>query len=545
MSFRALLPERTDFSVMRRSWRGDIPAGLTVGIVALPLALAFGISSGVGAAAGLVTAVIAGIVAAFFGGSHVQVSGPTGAMTVVLAPIVALHGAGSVAFICLLAGVIMMIAGSLQLGRAINFIPWPVIEGFTAGIAAIIFLQQVPAALDVAAPAGKSPVYAALAAVQDMDWAAARWSLAAVAIVAVMMTGSRLLHRGIPGSLIAVVAVAFAAELLDAPLARIGALPDSLPVPVVPHIGLDTAGALVPAALAVAALASIESLLSAKVASTMSDTGDPKPDRELFGQGLASIVSGLFGGMPATGAIARTAVNVNAGGRSRLASFTHAILLLAIVYLLSGTVSRIPLAALAGVLMVVAVRMVDRSAVKALVTSTRSGTAVFTVTLAVTVMFDLIEAVQIGVVVAAVFSLHAIAGTSGAHRDPLPGPAHEGDERIALFRLNGSVFFAAVDRVLDDVRAIEDIDVAIISLAGVTMLDSTAARKLAELITTLERRGITVLVKGIRDDHQRMAHNVGVVDSLRHHKHLFADLEPAVAHARLHVARAKAALPAA
>lgn len=538
MRIRSLLPVRADYSLMRDSWRGDVLAGLTVGIVALPLALAFGISSGVGAAAGLVTAVVAGIIAAIFGGSHVQVSGPTGAMTVVLAPIVAIHGPGSIAFVCLLAGAIMMVAGALQLGRIINFIPWPVIEGFTAGIAVIIFLQQVPAALDVTAAVGKSPAYAAWAALQDTDWASAGWSLAAVAAVALLMIGFRWIHHSIPGSLIAVVVVAFAAELLDAPLARIGALPDSLPAPIIPHIGFATAGTLIPAALAVAALASIESLLSAKVASTMSDTGDPKPDRELFGQGLASIVSGMFGGMPATGAIARTAVNVNAGGRSRLASVIHAILLLAVVYLLSTTVSRIPLAALSGVLMVVAIRMIDLGAAKALVMSTKSGTAVFAVTLGVTVMFDLVEAVEIGLVVAAVFALHAISLTSGAHRDPLPGPAHIDDERIALFRLNGLVFFAAADRVLEDVHAIDDIDVVIISMAGVTMLDSTAARKLGELITTLERRGVTVLVKGIRESHQRMADKVGVVDSLRHHKHLFTHLAPAVEHARSHVNRA-------
>lgn len=541
MNLRALLPQKADLETLPGSWKGDVVAGLTVGIVALPLALAFGVSSGVGAAAGLVTAIVAGFVAAVFGGSHIQVSGPTGAMAVVLAPIVATYGASSVALVAVMAGVILCGAALFGLGRAINFIPWPVIEGFTTGIAIIIFLQQVPAALDVPAEVGSNAATAAwtsLRAAWESPAASTGWALGAVGAVAAIMVVSRRIHPAVPGSLVAIVVVSTLAEVFDAPLARIGALPDTLPAPAVPTASLDSLNTLIGAALTVAALAGIESLLSVKVASTMSDTGVPQPDRELVGQGLASIASGFFGGMPATGAIARTAVNINAGARSRLAALVHAALLLTVVYLLAPAVSRIPLAALSGVLVVVAIRMIDVEAARSIAASTKSGSLTYVVTTGVTVAFDLIEAVEIGVVIAAFFALRAVAMTSGAHREQIPGVAMPGDERIALFRLNGSVFFGAADRVLEDVHAIDGIDVVIVRMSQVTLLDATGARKLSELVTTLERRGVTVLIKGIQDKHMKLAATTGVIGSLRHANHLFNELEPAIAHARSHVNRA-------
>jgi SulP family sulfate permease len=540
------LPTATDLLPMRTSWKADITAGLTVGIVALPLALAFGVTSGVGAAAGLVTAVIAGFVAAVFGGSHVQVSGPTGAMAVVLAPIVASHGAASVGTIALIAGIILVVASALRLGQIINLIPWPVIEGFTAGIAIIIFLQQVPAAISVAPEIGQN---AAVAAWNGMTQAVRSgssdvlWTVAIAAVVAATMIVSRRIHPSIPGSLIGVIAATVFAALAGAPVARIGALPDSLPAPSMPPISLDSMDTLFTAALAVAALAGIESLLSIKVAASMADTGIPEPNRELFGQGLASVAAGVFGGMPATGAIARTAVNINAGGRSRLAAVIHAALLLAVVYLLAPAVSLIPLSALAGVLMVVTVGMIDLGAARAIFTSSRSGAFIYLVTAAVTVSFDLIEAVEIGVVVAAFFALRAVAMNSVARREQLPGVAQPGDERIALYRLDGSLFFGAADRVLDQVQDGSDSEVIVLRMSQVSFLDATGARKLAELVTTLERRGVTVLVKGIRDAHMKLATQAGLVGSLRHPNHLFDDLDSAVAHARSHIARGASGPP--
>ena len=543
---RALLPGRGDYAGLRASWRSDLVAGLTVGIVALPLALAFGVSSGAGAASGWITAVVAGRVAAVFGGSHVQVSGPTGAMVVVLAPVIAAHGLGALAAVSVLAGLIVLAAGALKLGRVVTFLPWPVIEGFTVGIAAIIFLQQVPAALATDGGDSTNAVLAAVHAAGAVNAAGAGWvstgaSLGIVAVVAAVMVLAPKIHPRLPGSLVAIVLASVIAEVFALPVARIGALPTSLPAPALPVLNMEILSALVGPAATIAALAAIESLLSARVASSISDTGAYDADRELFGQGLASIASGFFGGMPATGAIARTAVNIRSGGRTRAAAITHALVLLAVVYLATSVVSRIPLAALAGVLMVTAARMVSLPTLRAVIGSTRADTIVFFVTAVITVSFDLIEAVEIGIVVAAFFALRSLVRSSGVHREEIPGPIMDGDEHIALFRLDGALFFGAAERVLERVTDIRNVDVVILRMSQLQILDATGARVITDIIQALERRGITVLIKGIQDRHLHLATKVGVIESLRHHKHLFSDLPAAVEHARSHVSRAAAA----
>jgi SulP family sulfate permease len=538
---RAFLPGRQDYALLPRTWKGDLLAGVSFGIVALPLALAFGVSSGAGAASGLITAVIAGVIAAVFGGSNIQVSGPTGAMVVVLGPVIAAHGLGALAAVSVLAGVIVVAAGLLKLGRVVTFLPWPVIEGFTVGIAAIIFVQQVPAAFGVKpGPSGNAVV----SAIQALGAASATSILAPVAVVglvAVIMVAAPRIHPRLPGSLIAIIIGSVAAQMLELPVTRFGALPDSLPAPVMPSLDLATITGLAGSAATIAALAAIESLLSARVAASISDTGPYDADRELLGQGLASVASGFFGGMPATGAIARTAVNLRSGGRTRLAAITHALVLLAVVYLATGPVSRIPLAALAGVLMVTATRMVSLKTLRSVIGSTRADAVVFFVTALITVSFDLIEAVEIGIAVAAFFALRALVRSSGVHREEIPGPVHEGDEHIGVFRLDGAQFFAAAERVLDRVSAIRNVDVVIIRMSQLQILDATGARTITDIVQALERRGITVLIKGIQDRHLRLVTQVGVLDSLRHHKHLFTELAPAVEHARSHVARARAA----
>ncbi|WP_439594141.1 SulP family inorganic anion transporter [Microbacterium sp.] len=537
-SLRSLLPRREDYRGLHRSWRGDLLAGITVGIVALPLALAFGVSSGVGAEAGLITAIVAGLVAAVFGGSNVQVSGPTGAMVVVLAPIVVTHGAGSVVVVSLLAGVIVLTAGVLRWGRTVSYIPWPVIEGFTVGIGVIIFLQQVPAAVGESGSGhGGNAVIAAVQSVLAAEWPQALLPLGAVATVAIiMLTLSRLSGR-IPASFIAIVVVTAVTALLGLPLPAIGELPQSLPLPSFPTIDLEGLSSLIGPAFAVAALAAIESLLSARVAASISDTGPVNADRELVGQGLASIAAGLFGGMPATGAIARTAVNVRAGARTRLSAIVHSIALLAVVYLATSVVAVIPLAALAGVLMVTAAHMASPATITMVMRSTRADAAVFVITAVITVSFDLIVAVGIGIAVAAFFALRALSRASGVHREELPGPPAAGDERIALFRIDGSLFFGASDRILERISDHDGIDVVILRLSQLQLIDATGARTLTELSTALERRGVTVLIKGIRPEHAAVLERLGVIASLRDRRHLFTELEPAIAHARSHVDR--------
>ncbi len=412
-----LLPHGTDYRGLRRSWPRDLAAGLTVGVVALPLAMAFGVATGVGAAPGLVTAVVAGAVAAVFGGSHLQVSGPTGAMTVVLVPLVASRGPEVVYPVAVMAGLVVVVAALLRFGRLLAYVPWPLIEGFTLGIAVVIAAQQVPNALGVPVPEVDNAMLGAVVAVgtfaRDPQWAVLGLVVAAVLLTALLPR----LHRAVPASLVAVLVVTVLAELVAPQVVRIGVLPSSLPAPAVPDLsGLD---GLVAPALVVAFLAGLESLLSARVADGMSDRPRHDPDRELFGQGLANIASGFAGGMPATGAIARTAVNARAGASTRVAALTHAAVLTVVVYAASGLVGLIPLVALAGVLVVTAYRMVERHNVRAVLRSTRGDAAVFTVTAVATVALDLVMAVVLGLALAGVLALAHLSRSARAVAEPL------------------------------------------------------------------------------------------------------------------------------
>lgn len=535
---RALLPRRADFAGLRRSWLRDVAAGVTVGVVALPLALAFGVASGVGPAAGLVTAVIAGAVAAVFGGSHLQVSGPTGAMTVVLIPLVAQHGPGAVYPVAVLAGLFVIVAGALGVGRLLAYVPWPLIEGFTVGIAAVIAFQEVPAGLAERTPdVGNAAVAAAVTVgrfVHHPHWPALVLLLGAMALTALLPR----LHRAAPAGLIAVVAATVAVRLFDLPVPRLGALPAGLPVPRLPGLG-DAPALLVPA-LTVAFLAALESLLSAQVADGMADRPRYDPDRELFGQGLANIASGIGGGLPATGAIARTAVNARAGAHTRLAALVHAAVLAVIVYTAGPLVARIPMVALAGVLVVTAYRMVDRRAVRAVLASSAGDRLVLIVTAVATVAFDLLRAVLAGLVVAAVFALAHLSKTVRTTAEPVPADGLDDDtehelvkRHVLVYRVDGPLFFAAARFITFSTSA--DVQVVILRLGSLDMLDATGARALAELITELEQRGITVLVKCIEPDHARMLRQVAPSPGCSA-DHLFGDLPSAVAHAQHHLA---------
>ncbi|WP_422936720.1 SulP family inorganic anion transporter [Sinomonas sp. P47F7] len=540
------LPRPSDYAELGRTWKGDLVAGVTVGIVALPLALAFGVSSGVGAQAGLITAIVAGVAAAVFGGSNVQVSGPTGAMVVVLAPIVARSGVGAVALLTILAGIVLFVLGASRVGRAVSWIPWPVIEGFTLGIGAIIFLQQVPSALASPVPAGENALVAAVRSALGAAWPQAGVSLAIAASVAALMLALPRLHRSLPASLIAIAAATPAVALLHVDTPLIGHLPPALPLPGIPTMDLAQLPSLAGSVIAIAVLAAIESLLSARVASGLvgpdgRTTGPFNADRELVGQGIASVAAGLFGGMPATGAIARTAVNVRSGGRTRAAAIVHALVLIAIVYLAAPLVGMIPLAALAGVLMATAARMVSPRTVKTVLGSTRADAAAFVLTAVITVSFDLIVAIEIGIACAAFLTLRKLAGLGTVRREPIAGPAQEGDGRIAVFRLDGLMFFGAADRVLAELAAVADAEVVILRLSQLRYLDATGAQALVEIIRELERRGITVLLKGVQDEHLALVTRVGVIAELRHHRHLFDTLPDAIEHARSHIRRNAAA----
>ncbi|HVJ98747.1 MAG TPA: SulP family inorganic anion transporter [Acidimicrobiia bacterium] len=537
----ALLPGRADYDGLRTSWRTDVVAGLTVGVVALPLALAFGITTGLGATAGLMTAIVAGLVAGIFGGSNVQVSGPTGAMTVVLIPVVARYGTEAVYVVGLMAGVLLLVASFARLGRVIAYVPWPVIEGFTVGIAVIIFLQQVPNALGVAKPEGESAAAVAARAIVDAFGDVNLEALAVVAITVAIMIVTPRLHRALPASLLAVVGATVVTEIAGWSVARIGTLPGSLPAPSIPNLEFGAMRELFGAAVAVAVLAALESLLSAKVADGISDTARHDPERELFGQGLANLSSPLFGGMPATGAIARTAVNVRAGARTRVAAIVHAFVLILVVLVGGSLVGRIPLAALAAVLMLTAIRMVEIHNVRAVLFSTRADALVLAITATATIAFDLIVAVEIGIVLAAFLALLKIAKSASAVQE---GVRFEGidntveaellRDHIVCYRLDGALFFGAAQRFLTELTAVSDVKVVILRLPDLQMLDATGAHALSEIIAELEARGITVLIKGPRPEHLRLLTAVGAIDRLAHANHVFTDLDAAISHARRH-----------
>ncbi|MEU3709816.1 SulP family inorganic anion transporter [Streptomyces catenulae] len=530
---------------MGRTPRRDLLAGLTVAVVALPLALGFGVSSGLGAEAGLATAVVAGALAAIFGGSRLQVSGPTGAMTVVLVPIVARYGPGGVLTVGLLAGVLLIALAVARAGRFLQYVPAPVVEGFTLGIACVIALQQVPNALGVAKPEGDKVLAVTWRAVEEFvrqpHWTAVGLALA---VVVLMLAGARR-WPGVPFSIVAVVVATLAAQLLPLDVAPIGDLPAGLPAPSLAFLDPAALGSLLAPAVAVAALAALESLLSASVADGMTVGRRHDPDRELFGQGLANLAAPLFGGVPATGAIARTAVNVRTGGRSRLAALTHAVVLAVIVFAAAPLVSRIPLAALAGVLLATAVRMVEVGSLRAMARATRSDAVVLVVTAVATLALDLVYAVVIGLVVAGALALRAVARQSRMERvsaaAQLPGEdraeSHEPlAGHLAVYRLDGPLFFAGAHRLLLELSEVADARVVVLRMSRVTTMDATGALVLKDAVAGLDRRGIAVLTAGLRPGQRQVLHSVGASELLREGR-AYATAPEAVAGARAHLER--------
>jgi SulP family sulfate permease len=514
-----------------------------VAVVALPLALGFGVASGLGAEAGLVTAIIAGVVAGVFGGSNVQVSGPTGAMTVVLVPVVASVGPSGVVIVALLAGILLIIAGAVRLGRYAGLLPWPVIEGFTLGIAMLIFLQEVPAALGVAKPPGVNTAAVAVRALgrwDGQDWSA----LGIAALVAALMSGLPRLHRALPASLLAVAAATALAEIAGIPVARIGSIPGGLPAPSLPALSAAQVGSVLGAVMAVAALAAVESLLSAKVADGMADTESHDPNRELFGQGLANVAVSFFGGMPATGAIARTAVNVKAGGRTRAAAITHGLVLAVIAIALAPALARIPLAALAGVLIVTAVRMVEFGTVRRILRSTRSDALLLISTAAATVAFNLVIAVGVGVALASLLALRAVAESTTFEQETIERVDVDDElehallhEHIVAYRLDGALFFGAAQRFLLELAEASDVEVVILRLGRLRVLDSTGAQALGDLIVHLQHHDVTVLLTSVNDQHRQLLAHLGVLDTLTDPNHLIPTFAQALEHARSHCIR--------
>ena len=393
------LPQSTPKSVM-----ADLIAGITVAMVALPLSLAIAIASGAAPATGLVTAIVAGFLISALGGSRVQIGGPTGAFIVVVHGVIAAHGFDGLVLATLMAGVILVIAGLLRAGSLIRLVPEPVINGFTIGIAAIIALSQLPDAVGITLPAGTPAeaierLPAIWAARDSLDWPSLAVGLATI----IAIVGLRRAFPRFPGLIVAVASASAGVALWDLPVDtlgdRFGALPASLPMPSLPVITLARLIELLPSALIIAFLAGVESLLSAMVADRMVQ-GKHRPSAEILAQGVANIGSALMGGLPATGAIARTATNVRAGGRTPLAGIFHALVILMVLLLAAPMASYLVMPALAGLLIVTAWNMSEPQHWRGYLTSGRiSDRMLLILTLVLTVLTDLTVAIAVGVAI--------------------------------------------------------------------------------------------------------------------------------------------------
>lgn len=404
MSFiRNALPVLDDFRQMRISPRKDIVAGLSVAVVALPLALAFGVSSGVGAAAGLTTAIVAGFASALLGGSRIQVSGPTGAMTVVLIPVAAKFGISAVFAVGFLAGLILLVMTFTGAARAMRLIPVSVIEGFTVGIALLIGLQQIPMALGISSDSS-SVVFSAITAASDWLDHPSFTNLFIATTSALFILLMNRVKPGFPAGITTVVIATGMLMAFNLQIAAVGGIPSNLQWQGIPNFaGLPLASLIIPA-LSVAGLAAIEGLLCASVADSMAQLTPHNPHQELFGQSISNLVVPLFGGVPATAAIARTAVNVRSGAQSRLAAMVHSVILFLCIFVASDVVSKIPLSVLAGVLIATALRMIEFKKLQTFIKQTPHHLVIVPATAIATLFLDLVEAVAIGIFVAFVLS---------------------------------------------------------------------------------------------------------------------------------------------
>jgi len=402
-----MFPSRADYRLDRKSLSVDLIAGVTVAVVALPLALGFGITSGMSAAAGLTTAIIAGFLAAILGGSNFQVSGPTGAMTVVLIPIIHKDGIAAIPFLGLIAGLMVLAMALLRLGSVINRVPWAVVEGFTVGIACVIALQQLPLAFGIQKAKGDRSLIVAWGTVKNALNAGLHWqTIFVVLLTLVVKFGYPRIARivgikvHIPASFIAIVVSLIVVKAFSLSVNTIGDIPRSVGTWHGRDISLGDIAHLAWPAFLIALLCAIESLLSARVADGLAHV--PKherysPNRELLGQGIATAVSSVFGGMPATGAIARTSVNVRAHAKTRLAAVFHAFVLLFIALVAAPWVSQIPAAAIAGVLLGTSYRILNPTSLKESLRTTKSEAAILLVTAISTVAIDLIWGIGIGI----------------------------------------------------------------------------------------------------------------------------------------------------
>ena len=495
----------------------DLIAGITVGLVALPLAMAFAISSGVAPQAGIYCAIFAGFIISALGGSMVQIGGPTGAFVVVVSGIVQKYGLDGLLMTTFLAGIMLTILGMTGLGTAVKYIPRPVVIGFTNGIAVLIASTQIRdlLGLDIAKPPGEF-----LARMQSIaqHFHTIFWPAAALGIgsLAVLLLTMRFFKR-VPGAILALVLGTLAATVLSLPVetiqSKFGGIPNGLPSLHLPSFRADLLLPLLSPAVTVMLLGAIESLLSAVVADRMS--GDRhNPNTELVAQGIANIVSPLFGGLPATGAIARTATNVRSGAKTPIAGMIHALTLLAILVFAAPIAQHIPLSVLAAILIVVAYNMGEWREVSAILKLSKADIAVWFITFALTVLADLTVAVEVGMILAALLYIGKVTNTTTVERvtDAYidSGRAHSLQshvipDEVAIFRIHGPFLFGAADKLSAVNDRLEQLPrVVVLRLRNMTAIDATGLHAIERLAQDLRVSGRTLILCGAREQPSRL-----------------------------------------
>ena len=513
----------------------DLMAGVIVGIVALPLAIAFGIASGASPEAGILTAIVAGFIISFFGGSKVQIGGPTGAFIVIVYGIIQEYGMNGLMIATFMAGAFLILMGVLHLGTIIKYIPYPIVVGFTSGIALTIFATQIKDLFGMqieSVPAGfldKWVVYAQN--IGTINW----WSLLVGVCSILIIVFTPKVSRRIPGSLVAIILMTLAALGLKAlgieGIETIGdrfTISSALPQPEVPKITWDTISRLAQPAMIIAMLGAIESLLSAAVADGV--IGDRhSSNQELVAQGIANMVSPLIGGIPATGAIARTMTNINNGGRTPVAGIAHAIVLAVIYLFLMPLVKFIPMACLAGILVVVSYNMSEWRSFKAILRNPKSDIIVLLVTFFLTVIFDLTVAIEVGVLIACLLCMKRMAETTNVsvlsdEIDPTADTDIQGNlehliipEGVKVYEINGPYFFGIgnkFEEMMGDTRAAERAKVRIIRMRKVPFIDSTGVHNLSNMCKMCSQLGVKVVLSGVNPKVMSVLEKAGMDEQL-------------------------------
>lgn len=543
-TFRPRLLDTLHGGYRREDFSADVSAGLTVGVVALPLAMAFGIASGVKPEAGLFTAIVAGFLISALGGSKVQIGGPAGAFVALLYAIAERYGLANLLLSTMMAGVLLFVMGALRLGQLIRYIPVSIVIGFTNGIAVIIALQQVRDALGLAIDKMPAHFFGQIAALWQhlptINLAATGLCAVSVALIVGWPKSYLPQHAAwrrwmarIPGTIIALVLGVIAVRLglsVETIGSRFGGIPQGLPILSVPQADWEGMRNLFGPTVSIALLGAIESLLCARVADGMiQDRHDP--NQELMAQGVANVVAPLFGGIAATGTIARTVTNVRSGARSPVAGMVHALTLLAIVMLFAPLAADIPMASLAAILLFVAWNMGDWAAFGRLRRFSASYRTILLATFALTVVFDITVAVEAGLVLACLFFMHRVAALTQV--EPMDLPAGQQTDacgaRLEAWRLSGSIFFGSVgklDRLIDPARPTPG--TMLLHLQQVINLDTTGLDVLEGLHERLARSGGVLAIVQAGDQPLSLMRRSGFLDRIGA-EHVFADLDSALA----------------